>query len=184
MSGSSPLSDLLVKITSASRALNRAADAAADQIERVEKALLDAEPGVSVWDAVILEEETLLQPEDAATAQDVLRRVTLGFAKVKSKWGIAVRDEMLAKKRVRDTQFSESVTCSVSLLRKSDRDLRLLAVDHLESLLGAILATLEARSSRVLVTADDAALSVDADRSSARPTMQISSKPIETVAAV
>lgn len=141
--------ELLSQISAASESLNAAAEAASDTLSSVEKRLLESEPGVTVWHGALVEEETTFADEEGANEQNALRRVTLGFAKVKGKWGIAVREELLGKKKARDTEYSEPLSSEISLLRKSDRDLRILALPQLTGLLEAILEALTERAERL-----------------------------------
>lgn len=141
--------ELLAQIAAASKVLNQAADAASDAISSIEKKLLDAEPGTTVWHQTLLEEETTFAREEGADEVPAQRRVTLGFAKVKGKWGIAVREEILGKKKARDTEFTDVLSSEVSLLRKADRDLRIVAMPAINSLLEAILEAVKARTLRL-----------------------------------
>lgn len=132
------LAQLVARITAASRLLNNAASEATRKIEALEQTLLDAEPGVSVWGATLLVEKASFQ-RDEATAEAAQRVVTLGFTRVKKeKWGIAVRDELKARKGF-------TLDEDVQLLRKADRNLRILALPHLEDLARQVLAALEAQ---------------------------------------
>lgn len=131
------LSQLLSKIGAASKVLNGAASEATRRIEEVEQSLLDAEPGVSVWGATLLEERASYQRDEATAAEPAQRVVTLGFARSKKdKWGVCVREEL----KVRD---GISVSEELTLLRKSERNLRILALPHLEQLVREVLAVLE-----------------------------------------
>ena len=135
------LDRLVAGIGRASKLLNDAAGDATRRIEALEERLLAAEPGISVWGETLLSEKASYQREDGATEVGQ-RIVTLGFDRVKKdKWGIAVREELKGEKGV--------VEEDVTLLRKADRGLRLLALPHLEGLVRQILSTLEQQVSRV-----------------------------------
>jgi hypothetical protein len=135
------LDHIVARIGQASKALNTAADAATRRIEALEERLVAAEPGVSLWGATLLTEKTSIH-KDEGPAEVGQRVVTLGFDRVKKdKWGIAVREELKGKKGV--------VEEDVSLLRKADRSLRLLALPHLEALARQIAETLEAHVSQL-----------------------------------
>lgn len=132
----SELDQLLSKISAASKLLNHAAGDATRRIEAVEESLLEAEPGVAVWSATLLNEKASYQREDGAP-EPAQRLVTLGFARAKKdKWGICVRDELKVRKGI-------TVSEEVRLLRKADRNLRILALPHLEQLTREVLAVLE-----------------------------------------
>ena len=133
----SELSLLLGKISDAARVLNGAGSDATRRIEAVEQSLLDAEPGVAVWSTPLLSEKATYQRDDASPSEPAARVVTLGFARVKKdKWGICVREELKVRKGV-------TVSEELTLLRKSDRNLRIAALPHLEQLVRDVLATLE-----------------------------------------
>jgi hypothetical protein len=131
------LSQLLTKIGAASRVLNGAANEATRRIEEVEQCLLDAEPGVSVWGATLLVERASHQRDEAGLAEPAQRVVTLGFARSKKdRWGICVREELKVENGLGGSE-------ELSLLRKADRNLRILALPHLEQLVRQVLAVLE-----------------------------------------
>jgi hypothetical protein len=133
----SELSLLLGKISDAARVLNGAGSDATRRIEAVEQSLLDAEPGVAVWSTPLLSEKATYQRDEASPSEPAARVVTLGFARVKKdKWGICVREELKVRKGV-------TVSEELTLLRKSDRNLRIAALPHLEQLVRDVLATLE-----------------------------------------
>jgi hypothetical protein len=133
----SELSLLLGKIGEAARVLNSAASDATRRIEAVEQSLLDAEPGVAVWSTPLLSEKATYQRDEASPSEPAARVLTLGFARVKKeKWGICVREELKIRKGV-------TVSEELTLLRKSDRNLRIAALPHLEQLVRDVLATLE-----------------------------------------
>lgn len=165
--------ELLSQIAAASESLNQAADEASETISSIEKKLLGAEPGVTVWHATILKEET--SHEDAEVAQ---RRVALGFGKARSKWGIVVRDEVFGKKRPRDTEYTERLGGEISLLRKSDRDLRIVAVPYLTGLLGDILSALTARADKLQPVAE-ASAAEEASEPAAETTVDFSAEPAQ-----
>lgn len=139
----SELARMLESIGQASKRLNDAASEATRRIESLEDELLAAEPGISVWG-----EPVLTQPASFTRADGTLgvgqRVITLGFDKVKKeKWGIAVREQLKSER--------DAVEEEVLLLRKADRELRLLALPHLEGLVRQILSTLEAQVRQVEV---------------------------------
>jgi hypothetical protein len=151
----SELDQLLSKISAASKVLNSAAGDATRRIEAVEERLLDAEPGVAVWSATLLNEKANFQREDGAP-EPAQRLVTLGFARAKKdKWGICIREEL----KVRKGTVSEEVR----LLRKADRNLRILALPHLEQLTREVLAVLEEQ-----ITVLDAAREAEKAREAAK----------------
>ena len=135
------LDRLVAGIGRASKLLNDAASDATRRIEALEERLLAVEPGISVWGETLLTEQASYPREDGATEVGQ-RSVTLGFDRVKKdKWGIAVREQITGEKGV--------VEEDVTLLRKADRGLRLLALPHLEGLVRQILGALEQQVSRV-----------------------------------
>ncbi len=142
----------LNEIRDASVKLNRAADEATKEIEALEKELLDIEPGVEVWTAPIDETDLELETEDgqSQTGKCVVR---LGFSKVK-KWGIAISSEVV-------DSDGKRVSKEETLLRKSDRDLRLLGLGHLGDLLGALKDALGERASKLPSTEESGALETD-----------------------
>ncbi|TPV96555.1 MAG: hypothetical protein B7733_04135 [Myxococcales bacterium FL481] len=146
---------LLRSIAQSSATLNHKAEAATREIERLEKRLVDAEVGIAVEHACILSEETTWR-SDGGKEEPAQRSVNLGYGKAKSKWGITVRVQWQGKKRVRDHQWNKDLDSEVFLLRKADRELRVLAQPHLPGLVAAIanalddrLALLEARQAEV-----------------------------------
>ena len=153
---SSELDQLLGKIGAASKLLNNAASDATRRIEAVEERLLDAEPGVAVWSATLLNEKATYQRDDGA-AEAAQRLVTIGFARAKKdKWGICVREELKVRKGI-------TVSEEVRLLRKADRNLRILALPHLEQLAREVLAILEEQ-----ITVLDAAREAEKAREAAK----------------
>jgi hypothetical protein len=132
----SELDQLLSKISAASKVLNQAAGDATRHIEAVEERLLEAEPGVGVWSATLVDEQATYQRDDGAP-EPAQRLVTLGFARAKKdKWGICVREQLKVRKGI-------TVSEEVRLLRKADRNLRILSLPHLEQLTREVLAVLE-----------------------------------------
>ncbi len=119
------IDEVVTAIAAASRTLNQAAEEATRIIEQLDAKLVDAEPGVSVWGPVLLTEKK----------KSVQRKVTLGFSKVKKKkWGLCIKEELKGSQG--------AVEEELTLLRKADRNLRLLAVPHLDGLTNTILSTL------------------------------------------
>jgi len=153
---SSELNGLVGKIGSVCQTMNRAAEQAGAVVEELDSKLVDADPGISVWTETLVDEQLEGGPSGA-----VRRIVSLGFSKVKKKkWGLCV------KERLQDAQGA-LVEEDVSLLRKSDRQLRLLAAPHLDGLVKALLVQLEATAQQLgLDTADQpAAQATVADQS-------------------
>lgn len=140
---------LLAQIKSASQALNRAASEATKRIERLEERLVDLEPGVTVWGPVLLTEESEHVNEESGASETVQRSVTLGFGKSKKDWGFVVREELKGKKGARNGQFSVPVSDEVRALLKADRDLRILALPHLQGVLQGVLDAVTARTERL-----------------------------------
>jgi hypothetical protein len=154
----SELSLLLGKIGEAARVLNGAGSDATRRIEAVEQSLLDAEPGVAVWSTPLLSEKASYQRDEASPSEPALRVVTLGFARVKKdKWGLCVREELKVRKGI-------AVSEELTLLRKSERNLRIAALPHLEQLVREVLATLEQQVS-VLEQLKQGAVAADAAES-------------------
>ncbi len=164
-------------IHEASVKLNRAAEVATKDIERLEKELLQAEPGVSVWTDAIAESEEQYVSDDGQTQTG--KRVTkLGFAKV-AKWGITVSQELFdAEGRRLDRDLS--------LLRKAERDLRLLGREHIGLVLEALRGALEERLAKLPQPQgepSDAELNVEPGEVHATPVAPTTSVDDETVAA-
>lgn len=137
--------DVLDKIHAAASRLNDVAEDTTREIEALEKQLVDIEPGVTVWSAVLMDCDTTLEEDDRSRLAH--RTLTLGFAKTKKKWGIAIREQIKGQKT---PDGPDSILeDSVSLLRKADRELRILAAPHLEQLTHDILGELEARLARL-----------------------------------
>lgn len=137
------LNAVVGQIEGASRKLNDAADAATRIIEALDARLVDADPGVSVWGELLASEKTTYHRDDTGPGEPAQRHVTLGFAKAKKKkWGLCVREEIKGRKGV---ILEEEIT----LLRKAERSVRLMALPHLEPLAETLLATLEAAAEQV-----------------------------------
>jgi hypothetical protein len=134
------LSELLTRLDVASQRLNTLAEEASRRIESLEERLVEAGPGMSVWGPTLLRETVSFSADDASAPEAAERAVTLGFAKVKKdKWGLAVREVLTAKNgRV----LAEEST----LLSKAERQLRLLAVAHLEALTRQVVEAVEAQT--------------------------------------
>lgn len=127
---------VLGEIREASKKFDEAASAATKAIESLEEQLLEIEPGISVWTDAIAETSEE-QVGESGEAQTVKRVVKLGFAKIK-KWGIAVSEDVFE-------ESGKRLSSEQALLRKSDRDLRLLGAAHLGALLDALKDSLSAR---------------------------------------
>ena len=138
------------QIAEISRKINTAAEEAAGYVSKVEKRLLEAEAGVVVWDAELVDEEMPYQPSKDEPAVPAKRKVTFGFSKVKSKWGFAVREEFFTKSTPAAQEFTEPAYAKISLLRKADRDLRILAAEHVPTLLDKILGALNEKYDRLV----------------------------------
>lgn len=142
---------LIEEIREMSHRLNEAVDTATDQIEELEKRLGDAEPGVSVWGPVLITEDSVHEANgEGGSSEPAERTVTLGFGRAKKKWGFAVREVL--RNRPRPGYADEGVTLheEVSLLRKADRDLRLLALPHLREVVEAVRDELKRRTAELL----------------------------------
>jgi hypothetical protein len=146
--------DKIDRIAEVSARINEAAESAADYVSKVEKRLLDVEAGVVVWDGILLEEESAYQPSKEEPAIPAQRKVTFGFAKVKSKWGFAVREEFFTRSAPGKKEYTEPAYEKISLLRKSDRDLRILAAEHVPALLDQILAAVSEKLDRLVPQAE------------------------------
>jgi hypothetical protein len=134
------LSELLTRLDIASKRLNTLAEEASRRIHSLEERLLEAEPGITVWGTTLLSETVTFAADDASAPEAAERVVTLGFAKVKKdKWGLAVREVLTAKN---GRLLPEEST----LLSKAERQLRLLAVSHLEALTRQVVEALEAQT--------------------------------------
>lgn len=134
------LDTLVSRLRAASKRLNGAGQDASKRIQALEERLADAEPGIAVWGATLLTEQTTFQRDEGQAAQPAERVVTLGFAKVKKdKWGIAAREVIKATN-------GEILSEESSLLSKAERALRLSALPHLESLTRQLVETVEAQA--------------------------------------
>jgi len=153
-------SSILERISVAVARLHQISDAATEQVEALEKRLLDIEPGVAVWSAVLLDDDCTFEDEDG-TSQVAHRTVTLGFAKTKKKWGIAVREQIKGKagKQGSDALLSDSI----NLLRKADRELRVLAAPHLDQLLEDLAGAVESLVDRLAPPRDAQEASTSGD---------------------
>jgi hypothetical protein len=138
--GDSELSALLDRLDVASKRLNTLAEEASRRIQSLEQRLVDAEPGVAVWGATLLSETVTFPGDDDSAPETAERVVTLGFAKVKKdKWGLAARSTLTAKDGRLLAQES-------TLLSKAERQLRLLALPHLEGLTRQVVEAVEAQT--------------------------------------
>lgn len=126
--------------------VNQAASSASDEIEALEKELADIEPGVTVWTTPIYQgAATFVGPDERAT--NASRVVKLGFGK-SQKWGLLVSETYLAPN-------GAELGSEVQLLRKADRDVRLLAQPHLGLVLEAVLSALNAGVSQLPAAAEE-----------------------------
>jgi hypothetical protein len=151
------LDELFSRLEVASGRLNAAAHHCTRRIEALEERLVAAEPGVESWGATLLTEQTTFQREGSEVPVAAERVVRLGYAKVKKdKWGIAVRE-------VFKSPSSELLSDKSSLLLKSERHLRLLALPHLTSLTRQIVEKLEAQTAGLEDVEDDAADDADVE---------------------
>jgi len=138
--GDSELSALLDRLDVASKRLNTLAEEASRRIQSLEQRLVDAEPGVAVWGATLLSETVTFPGDETSAPESAERVVTLGFAKVKKdKWGLAARATLTAKD---GRLLAEEST----LLSKAERQLRLLALPHLEALTRQVVEAVEAQT--------------------------------------
>jgi hypothetical protein len=138
--GAPDLKELLDRLDVASKRLNSQAEEASRRIQALEQRLVEAEPGITVWGATLLTEQSTYQRDDASAPEAAEREVTLGFAKIKKdKWGIAVREVL---KGQNGRVFADEST----LLHKAERHLRLLAVPHLEALTRQMVEAVEAQT--------------------------------------
>lgn len=137
-----PYQELLDSLSEAAARVNDAASVASDQIEALEKALLEIEPGVTVWTAPISLGATTLVSEDGHS-QYATREMKFGFGKLQ-KWGLLVSE----------TWFGSDGSALASMdqpLRKAEREARLLALPQLTPVLQALLSALEGAVTRLPV---------------------------------
>lgn len=138
--GEPEMSELLARLDVASKRLNTLAEQASRRIQSLEERLVAAEPGISVWGAILLTEPSTFRSDNSSPPEEAERVVTLGFAKVKKdKWGIAVREVL---KGSDGRLLAEEST----LLHKAERHLRLLAVPHLEALTRQVVEAVEGQT--------------------------------------
>jgi hypothetical protein len=143
------LDELFTRLEVASGRLNAAAHHGTRLIEALEERLVAAEPGIESWGPTLLTEQSTFQRESSEVPEAAERVVRLGYAKVKKdKWGIAVRD-------VFKSPSGELLSDKSSLLLKSERHLRLLALPHLTSLTRQIVERLEAQTAGLEDVEDD-----------------------------
>ncbi len=135
----------LENIREAAARVNEAASSASEEIEALEKELTDIEPGVTVWTAPIARGPATFAAEEQ-TVSNATRVVKLGFGK-SQKWGLLVSETFIGPD-------GAELGTEVQLLRKADRDLRLLAHPHLGQVLEAVLAALTAGVSQLPVAAE------------------------------
>ncbi|HVZ35266.1 MAG TPA: hypothetical protein VG963_22725 [Polyangiaceae bacterium] len=134
------LSEPLTRLDGASKRLNTLAEEASRRIQSLEERLVEAEPGITVWGPTLLRETVSFTADGASAPEAAERAVTLGFAKVKKdKWGLAVREVLTAKN---GRLLAEEST----LLSKAERQLRLLAVSHLDALTRQLVEAVEAQT--------------------------------------
>jgi hypothetical protein len=125
--------EALDSIREAATRVNEAATCASEDIEALEKELADIEPGVTVWTAPIFQGPATFVGEDEQAAS-ATRVIKLGFGK-SQKWGMLVSETYVA---LNGTELGSDV----QLLRKADRDVRLLSHPHLGLVLDAVLSAL------------------------------------------
>lgn len=124
----------LERIRAATEKLNDAASEASKLIEATEKALVDLDPGIRVYgDSVVVDDSDVNG-----------REVLLGFDKTEKRWGFVIREI------TRDGNGKSQLSDEVRLLRKADREVRVVAAPRIESLMNAIVAELDARVSSLL----------------------------------
>jgi hypothetical protein len=140
------LDRLVQRLETASRRLNRAAEDATYRIEALEQRLLDAEPGITVWGATLLTEQSVHQKDGTSATEPAERVVSLGFTKVNNdEWGIAVRDVSTGK-------HGQILSEEQTLLREAERNVRILALPHLEALTELVVETVEAQAAALQPT--------------------------------
>lgn len=125
----------LVAIREAAARVNDAASAASDEIDLLERALAEIEPGVTVWTDPVFQGASTFVHDDAAV-ENATRIVKLGFGKLQ-KWGFLVSETFVSPN-------GSQLACEVQLLRKAERELRLMALPHLSHVLEGVLAALNA----------------------------------------
>jgi hypothetical protein len=134
------IDELVTRLEGASKRLNAAAERATQQIEALDERLVAAEPGIEVWGATLLTEQTTFRREGSDAPEAAERAVRLGYAKVKKgKWGLVVRE--VVKSSSGGLLSEES-----SLLHKAERNLRLVASRHLAPLTRQIVEAVEAQA--------------------------------------
>lgn len=136
---------VLDEIRSTSKKFNKASDAATEQIESVEKRLLEVEPGVTVWGPRLLSEDIQHVDEDTGASCPAHRVVTLGFGRSKKKWGFVVRQEVVGQAEGAAGGQGLTLVDEVRSLRKADRDLRIMALPHLLQVVQAVRDELNRR---------------------------------------
>jgi hypothetical protein len=136
--------DQLAALTEAAERVNDAASVASEEIEALDRALLDIEPGLSVWTAPIHQSSTILVGEDGQS-QTARREVKIGYGKLQ-KWGLLVSE-------VWSSSDGTTLASMVQPLRKADREVRLLAQPYLRSLLDLLLSGLNGAASQLPATA-------------------------------
>ena len=143
-------STIIASIAAESKKINEIADAASAYIKQIEKQLLETDVGVTVWGPVLEDTESHFTPGEAASPLEARKVTRLGIGKVKSKWGFAVLEQIFTKRRASDKEFTVLSLESVSLLRKSDRDIRILAMPHIPELLTQILDAVTAKAAELM----------------------------------
>lgn len=142
------LGSVLSEITDASKELNEAADEANALIAMIEEQLVSAGVGLTVWDGVLSHESFNFQDRYDDPDQLAESEIRLGFAKVENTWGIAVKDEVY----VREEEQLVLRRQYIYLLRKADRETRVLAIPELPELLQEVLKQIKARTASVKKT--------------------------------
>jgi hypothetical protein len=111
-----------------SDALNKASDSLSKNILEVEEALQRYRLGVSAW--VPIQYHDVVDPSPMSPVDGLTRVMTLGYGKLKGKWGLLVSvgfdDEPIGDH-------------NISFLREEARDVKLKAVEKLPELLSTLL---------------------------------------------
>lgn len=136
----------LDSIREAAGRVNQAASTASEDIETLDKELADIEPGVTVWTSPIYQGSATFAGQDERVTH-ATRVVKLGFGK-SQKWGLLVSETWLAPN-------GAELATEVQLLRKAERDVRLLAHPYLGQILDAVLRALNASVSQLPVPAEE-----------------------------
>jgi hypothetical protein len=134
------MEELVTRLEGASKRLNAAAERTTQQIEALEERLVAAEPGIEVWGATLLTEQTTFRREGSDAPESAERVVRLGYARVKKgKWGLVAREVVKSSSGMLLSEEN-------SLLHKAERNLRLVASRHLPTLIRQIVEAVEAQA--------------------------------------